>query len=433
MKQTWRMLTAVMTLAATSSVFPLHAQHVAASFRDSLQSLRQKYLQVSDTLPTRNDVNPLYYRMVGPITFFSSALNRTFSLDSMAAVDRDDRLNEAIDRQLLDTYLHQPYAVHHYDAQYHNEQIDLSRDEREDISRDLRNVLKTDIKDANIDDFHEDIDDIGLKVVRPNFWTTTGSFSLQFTQNYFSDNWYKGGSNTENLLASLTLQANYNDQRWVTWENRLLMRLGFITSPGDSCHSFLTNNDKLNLYSKLGIKAAKSWYYTITTEANTQFMPGYRSNNRLTYSDFMSPLDFYVSVGMDYKPTLKNGNTFSVALLPLSYKFRYIMDDDANIHAVYSMADRDFEQDWGSKMEVNAKFTVVKNLTWKCRAYYFTSYEYVEAELENTLSFSFNKYLSTELYTLWRYDDNRPRKYYDDNLGYFQFKEYFTFGLKYDF
>jgi hypothetical protein len=24
-------------------------------------------------------------------------------------------------------------------------------------------------------------------------------------------------------------------------------------------------------------------------------------------------------------------------------------------------------------------------------------------------------------------------KYYDDNLGYFQFKEYFTLGLKYNF
>ena len=75
----------------------------------------------------------------------------------------------------------------------------------------------------------------------------------------------------------------------------------------------------------------------------------------------------------------------------------------------------------------------MKNLSWRCRSYCFTSYEYVEAELENVFTFSFSKYISSELNTLWRFDDNRPAKYYDDNLGYFQFKEFLTFGLKYSF
>jgi hypothetical protein len=57
----------------------------------------------------------------------------------------------------------------------------------------------------------------------------------------------------------------------------------------------------------------------------------------------------------------------------------------------------------------------------------------VEAEFENKFSFHFNQYISTELYTLWRFDDNRDMKYWDDTLGFFQFKEFFSLGLAYKF
>ena len=136
---------------------------------------------------------------------------------------------------------------------------------------------------------------------------------------------------------------------------------------------------------------------------------------------------------MDWKPKFKNGNSFSLALLPFSYKMRLIDDDDEDIHRSNNMVGKDFQQDFGSKIEFNSQIKIVKDLTWKCRCFYFTSYEYVESEMENVLSFQFNKYISSEVYTLWRFDDNRSQKDYDDTLGYFQFKEYFTLGLAYNF
>lgn len=291
-------------------------------------------------------------------------------------------------------------------------------------------VLKSQENYAEVDDV---IDDVRIEVTRPNFWKTSCVFTSQFTQNYFSENWHKAGANNATMLTTLTLKANYNDQKRINWENTLEMSLGFVTTTNDTCHNYLTNNDRLRLWSKLGVKAQKNWSYTTTFEATTQFLPSYRSNDRKTYADFMAPLDMYLSVGMDFRPSFKNGNSLSIALLPLSYKMRYIGSSDETIHNATNMRNRDKREDFGAKFELLSSVKILKDLTWNCRLTAFTSYEYVESELENKLRYKLTKYISSELYTLWRFDDNRPPHLYDDNLGYFQFREYLTFGLTYDF
>ena len=371
-------------------------------------------------------ISPFYYQMFFPQTYYSTVTHNALALDSTALTP--------MNLQLLRIYANQPSIVQHYDAQFKNETLlESGKTPAGQSSEDMKKELQTAITSSSKDKVGEDDLDIGLKVVRPNFWKTSGNFSLKFQQNYFSENWYQGGNNSGTMLATLNLSAIYNDTKKITWENRLDVRLGFTTTHSDTCHTFLTNNDKLQLNSKLGLKATKNWNYTISAEAKTQMMPGYRSNNRLKFSDFLSPLDVSVSTGMDFKPKLNNGNTLSLALLPLSYKMRFINSHDTNIHKVNKFENRRVKQDYGSRIEFNCKFTIVKNFSWKCRSYCFSSFEYVEAEMENVFTYEFSKYITTDVYTLWRFDDNRPMKYYDDNLGYFQFKEYFTLGLKYNF
>lgn len=374
--------------------------------------------------------SPYFWRLVGPPTFYRDVLGETFQLAPVTGED----VNAGINRALVQFYIRHPELVRYHDRQFQNEQVEMVRTpEQQTIAEDVKQVLNATDVDAALGNIVDAVDDIGLHIERPNFWKFKGTFALRFTQNYFSENWYKGGDNNLTLLSSLLLEAKYDDQRRITWENRLDMRLGFVASRADTCHSYITNNDKLNLYSKLGVKAAKSWYYTASLEANTQFLPGYRVNDTRTWSKFCAPLDFYASLGMDFKPKLKDGNELSVALLPLSYKFRYIRADEENIHKSYKMENKSFHQDFGAKVEVNAKLKLAKDLLWKCRCYYFTSYKYAEAELENTLQYNLSRYIAAELFTLWRFDDNRSPDFYDDNLGYFQFKEYFTLGLTYNF
>lgn len=403
----------------------LFAAHVAAldsAYLAELAALRERiYAQDGVEIATPD---PAFYRLFGPPTYYRSAMDHVFSLDSV---------HEPLAEQLALFYAEHPERVRHYDWQWADMDApgtSLPAPDAQDVREDIAEAMQTLVDDSS-GDLHLDIEDIGLQVEKPNFWSTSASVSLQFTQNYFSDNWYKGGSNTQTMLAGFTVAANYNDEQKITWENKLTMKLGFVTSPSDTCHTLLTNNDKLNLYSKLGVQAHKNWYYAGSVEANTQFMPGYYANNPARYSAFLAPLDVYVSIGMDYKPTLSNGNSLSVALLPLSYKLRYIGSADENIHSNYSMVGKDAQHDFGCKVELSSSMTLATNLTWKLRAYFYTAYDYVEAELENTFKYAFNKYLSAELYTLWRFDDSRSRAYYDSTLGYFQFKEYFTFGLSY--
>ena len=439
-------------LACLTLALPMNAQRrdsysrQAASIVEKYKGeMKAAYQKVADDVPNADSVtlSPYMYRLIGSGVYYSSAISDNFRLDYSLPTSNDilaetsgteyrDALNAAINSVLFETYVSNPNVFSYHDSQIDSENIVSPAEIAGVKAEELENIYKKKDEIKNVVEVVEDVD-VELHIEKPNFWSKSARFSLQFTQNYFSENWYNGGNNNVTLLSNLVLGLNYDDKRWVQWDNALDMRLGFVTASSDTCHRYLTNNDKIYLSSKLGVKAAKSWYYTVKAEANTQFMPGYKSNDRRAYSKFLAPLDGYLSIGMDYKPSLKNGNSLAVTLLPLSYKMRYIGVDDETIISAYNVRHHNFQQDFGSKVELNAKFTIVKGLTWRCRSYYFTSYEYVEAELENVFSFQFNKYISSEVYTLWRFDDNRSRKYYDSSLGYFQFKEYFTLGLSYSF
>lgn len=424
------------------------------NFEDSLKNAFAHNIanlaSVSVTTDESSDVtlSPYLYKMLGQGMYYSSSVKNNLCIDWEEASDESssneieyrDQLNKAVDDMLASVYASSPEKFSHYDAQYMSENVeaDMVAEAKADQ---LEGILGSSESINDVAEIVEDID-VNLEVTKPNFWTRTGKFGLQFTQNYLSQNWYKGGNNNVTNLATLYLTANYNDQKLVQWDNSLDLRLGFMSAPGDEVHKYLTNNDKINLNSKLGVKATKSsWFYTFSMQSFTQFLPGYRSNDPKKYSAFLAPLDVNASLGMDYKPKLKKaGNSLSLALLPLSYKLRYINSDDTlyTIHKNYNMKNEDGDwittkHDFGSRLEYNSTFKLMDNLTWKCRLYYYTTYKYAEAELENMLSFSFNKYFSTDIYTLWRFDDNRSVDCKDSTLGYFQFKEYFTVGLSYAF
>ena len=164
-----------------------------------------------------------------------------------------------------------------------------------------------------------------VMVTKPKFWTRKGDGFLQFMQNYISGNWYKGGESNYALMGNLTLEANYDNKSKWKWENKLEAKLGFQTSRSDSVHKFKSNEDLFRFTSKVGLQAAKHWYYTLQFIAYTQFARGLKSNDLRTYSDFMSPFNLNLALGMDYKFESKNKRlSGSINLSPLAINYRYV-------------------------------------------------------------------------------------------------------------
>lgn len=268
-----------------------------------------------------------------------------------------------------------------------------------------------------------------FKVLKPNFWKKSASASVQFSQYGISDNWYQGGESTNALLAETKLVANYDDRQKVQFENSLELKIGFITAPSDTVHTWKTNADLLRLYSKLGIQAVKNLFYTIDAKLSTQFFPNYKTNTNDLVSAFLSPVQFETSIGMDFKLD-KSKYKLSLMGAPFSYTFVYIKNDDIvnpssfNVEPGHTSANL-----FGSKITANLDWKIAKDISYVTKLEYFTTYDKVIANWENTFNFQLNRYLSTKLFIHLRYDDGVTLT--EENKSYFQLKEMLTFGLSY--
>lgn len=268
-----------------------------------------------------------------------------------------------------------------------------------------------------------------LLVFRPNFWKHKGNGYLNFTQHYISDNWYKGGESTNALLGGLVLEANFDDRQRLEFENKLELKLGFITAPSDTLHEYKTNADLIRLNSKLGVKAFKNWYYTLAAEFKTQFFANYKTNSDVMISNFMSPAQLELALGMDFKQNKKN-YTLSLMGSPLAYTFIYISNDRIDDPTAFNVdAGHKTASLFGSKFTGNLKWQIIPNIIWESKLDYFTTYEKVIANWENTFNFVLNRYLSTKLFVHARFDDGVTLA--EDENSYFQLQELLSFGINY--
>ena len=232
------------------------------------------------------------------------------------------------------------------------------------------------------------------------------------------------------MLGSITLQANYNNKQKVKWDNKLEMRLGYQTSKGDTIHKYKTSEDLLRYTGKLGLQATKKWYYSFQLIAQTQFTKSLKSNDKFVYSDFMSPFKLNLSVGMDYSiDWLNHRLKGSAHIAPLAFNWQYV--GRSTLVTRYGLEEGHHGMtDYGSEFTLDFTWAFADNIRWKTRLYGYTTYERAELEWENTLSFQFNKYISTNIFLYPRFDDGAKRQ---EGESYWQFKEYASVGFSYSF
>ena len=379
------------------------------------------------------EVNPLYYRMFAPLVLYKSPVSNALSLGESGAISEEDslliaamssgrdcRLNEELDRILLYTYLNMPTSV-----LMTEDALKASQGVSDEVIKGSSDNVKLDVG-ATVIKSLADVPQADLTtnmvVHKPNFWRTKGKLSTQMTESFFSPNWYQGGTNNINMFSTMTLEANYNNKKKTQWDNKLEARIGFYQNEGAEIES---NQDLLRLTSKLNLKAIRNWNYTIEAQGNTQMMQHFNGDNTLK-SRFLAPVDGMLTVGMDFKKNFSKGS-ISVFPGPLSYKMSYVSVKDLATNYGIEAGKR-ARHDIGSKLEIRLDYRFAKNINYNTRFFYYTPYEYVQLDWENTFEFRVTKYISTKLFFHLRFDDHVAR---NDEWGYLQFKEFFTFSLDY--
>lgn len=366
-----------------------------------------------------------FYRLFVPTTFYHSIAGRNFSVFN--GYNDEDIVCQEIDAALMNIYLKRPDLVANSDNNLQSSGT-IKNEFTVPVKQEVALVEKVAPVPVEVDP----VDSVAVDVKKPNFWTRKGDGSLQFMQNYVSGNWYKGGESTYSAIGALTFEANYDNKSKWKWENKLEMKLGFLTSRSDSIHKFKANEDLIRYTGKVGLQASKNWYYTLQVLAYTQFSRGFKANNVKTFSDFMSPFNFNVGLGMDYKVNWLNKKlTGTINLSPLAVNYRYVarralassfgVKTDKHTHSL---------TDFGSQITAALEWKINETVSWKTRFYAFSSYHRAELEWENTFALRVSKYISANLFMFPRFDDANVR---DNDLGYWQFKEYFSLGFNYSF
>ena len=369
--------------------------------------------------------NPYLYRLFAPPTFYHDVAAQQLTLDLDGEGHDVDVDGQAANDALMAIYLDRPDLV--VNSEKRLQAVGTVNAEVDDP------VVQTVELVEKVDDVPQEPQEeapVEVMVTKPNFWTFKGDYYLQFLQNYISGNWYKGGESNYSLLASATIEANYNNKQKVKWDNKLETKIGFLTSKGDSLHTFKTSEDLIRLTSNLGLQATKHWYYTLQLIAWTQFARGFKNNDERIYSDFFSPFKLNLSLGMDYNVEAFNKKlTGKVHLAPLAYNFQFVGRRDlqptfGHKEGQYSM------HDIGSQVLAELEWVFSDNIKWKTRFFAFTSYKRVEMEWENTFTLQVSKYISANLFLYPRFDDSAVS---DSDYGYWQFKEYSSIGFSYTF
>ncbi|MBQ9636850.1 MAG: DUF3078 domain-containing protein [Prevotella sp.] len=399
------------------------ATRLVNNYKDSLQVLRLKLDSVMklNTMLRSEATDGRYYRLFAPTTFYHSGANRAFSLFPQA----DDDIAGSVDDVLMGLYLRRPDLV-----RFNETQLKKVGSLRNDVNREVIPQVELVDKVAPGPEIPDEVVPIAVEVKKPNFWKFKFDGSLQFLQNYVSDNWHKGGESNYSAVGSTVFQLNYNDKDRVTFDNKLEMKLGFQTSRSDTVHKFKPNNDILRYTGKLGLQAHKKWYYTLQLLAYTQFARGLKANDEKVYSDFMSPFDLNVGLGMEYKVEALNKRLKgSLNFAPLSYNFRYV--DRLALSTSYGLKEgKHTLHDFGAQLTIDLEWKMAEQITWKSRLYGYTSYKRALVEWENLFTLQVSKYISANLFLYPRFDDSGKR---DDGMGYFQFQEYSSLGISYNF
>ncbi len=322
-------------------------------------------------------------------------------------------------------------AVHSPSAIYYN--VDMLPDppEKIDIVVDPKKYTLAGIDAMSLNGNNNDIQ---KPKIGQRHWMKTFASSLQFSQAYVSPNWYQGGNNNVNMLLNLNYNVKLNQKFHPDYlfETTVQYKLGMNSAPDDTIRSYNISEDILQIYSTFGYKAIKKWYYTVNAQFKTQLFNSFTSNTNKLRSAFLSPGELNAGIGMTYN-TSNQKKTFALdaSISPLSYNWIIVRSDRMN-RGAYNIEDgHRTASKYGSSVECKLSWKIARNISLNSRLFAFTDYDRGYADLENTIVFEINRYLTTQVYAHLRYDSHTP--FIEEGWHKLQVKEILSLGFAYKY
>lgn len=266
-------------------------------------------------------------------------------------------------------------------------------------------------------------------------WLKNFNADLQFSQAYVSPNWYQGGNNNLNAHLNLFYNVKLNTafHEKLLFENTFQYKLGLNNAPDDELRDYNISEDMFQWNMTAGYKSIHNWYYSVNAQFKTQFFNNYKTNSDKLKAAFLSPGELNIGVGMTYNRSNKK-KTFTVdaTISPLSYNLKVVRDRRMNRGSFGIEEGKHSVSEYGSSAEGKVSWQICENISLRSRLFVFSNYEYIQGDLENTLSFTINRFLSTQIYVHARYDSSSPLVE-DTDWHKFMLKEILSFGFTYKF
>ena len=372
--------------------------------------------------------NHVYSRMFSIPVLYDAVINKACAggeaedESDSELLAMDEKRSAVIDRLLLDMYCTHPEKI------VMTEEELLQEMSLAGVTTDKKPALE--MVNARVNIPENVAGGMKTTVVKPNYWTTSGSIAMNFTQNYISDNWYQGGESNKTMICEFDFDVNYNDKDRISFRTHFDADLGFATTKADTLHSLKTNTDRLRIESNLGYKLIKNLDATVKVKLESQSMPSYYTNSHDFASNFMAPFDANFSVGLNYKPTIKKIR-LEIFFAPLSaYNYRFVRY--GKLTSRYGIrAGRHHKEDFGTQLMITVpKQKISQLVNWYSKAEFYSNYARTFFQWENKFDVSLNRYLTASLNLYARFDDSAPRLK-DEEFGYWQLKEFMTLGVTY--
>ena len=270
--------------------------------------------------------------------------------------------------------------------------------------------------------------------IRRTNWLHTLDGGLQFSQAYLSPNWYQGGINNLTLIINFLWNVKLNEvyHPKLLLESNLSYKLGMYSTPQDTYHKYSISEDLFQYNFKFGVRARDKWFYSVTAQLKTQFLNNYGENSQERKAAFLSPGELNLGLGMTYSQSLrKNTLKINVSIAPASYNLKTCIDTQVNPTQFSIPMGKKYVNQIGSSAEFTMDWAMASNISWKSRLFIFTDYGDFQGDWENTMNFSINKFLSTQLYLHLRYDTASEAS--KSHWRHWMFKEILSFGFRYVF